>query len=289
MSNNFVKFHKCSLLSNLTFLLNSYLFKGVFPESLKLSLVSALHKSGDKTNPSNYRPISITPVFGKIFEYLILRRLEDHLTLNNIIHQNQFGSVKNSSTEITCAHILHDVYRSLDIRHNVSLSCIDIQKAFDSVKHSVLIAKLEKLNIDRFFLNLLISYLSDRKQAFKIANKLSSLQSVTSGVPQGGVLSGLLFNIYINSLFNLNLRGTLYCYCDDMSLVNHESNLDDLRRSIEYDLAQISLWLRCHFLLPNVSKTKYIIFGRNKSIDDRTVSALDIRFNGSSIERQASL
>jgi hypothetical protein len=289
ISNNFVKKHKHALVTNLTSLIDNYLFQGIFPEALKLSLVSALHKGGDKTNPSNYRPISITPIFGKIFEYILLRRLDDHLTANKIIHLNQFGSVKNSSTEITAAHILHDVYRSIDIRHEVALTCIDIQKAFDSVKHSVLISKLKKLSLPRFFLNVLISYLTDRMQAFKIGDKVSSLQHVTTGVPQGGVLSGMLFNIYINSLFNLPLRGSLYLYCDDMSLVNHEQSIIDLKLSIEHDLDLISLWLRCHFLLPNVSKTKYLLLGRMKNLDDHTVRAVNIRFNTNPIERVTSL
>jgi hypothetical protein len=289
VSNNFVKFHKNALAPHLAKLTNSCLFDGIFPDALKRSLVSVLHKSGNKTNPSNYRPISITPIFGKIFEYVILRRLEDHLAINNILHQNQFGAVKNSNTEITCAHILHDIYRSLDIRHEVSLTCIDIQKAYDSVKHSVLVCKLNKLRMDRFFVNLLTSYLTNRKQAVKFSNCMSGFRSVTAGLPQGGVLSGILFNLYVNSLFSLNLRGSLYCYCDDMSLINHHENIVGLEETIVSDLEKISSWLNCHYFLPNVSKTNYMLFGQSKNFDMQRVRTLDICFNNIPIERTSSV
>jgi len=289
MSNNFVKFHKNSLSNNLAKLINKYMFQGIFPDVLKLGIVTPIYKNGNKTSCNNYRPITINPILGKIFEYAIYRRFQNHLDDNNIIHRNQFGYVKHSNCEIAAAHILNDVYKLVDEKKSVSLTCIDLSKAFDCIQFNILILKLRKLGLDSFFLNLLISYLQGRKQAVKIDDSLSKFLLINVGSPQGGVLSGPFFDLYINSIFNLELNGKLTLYCDDMSLVNNGNDTKDLKLSIEQDLNVIQIWLKNHFLSPNVSKTKYVLFQGRKKFEDFTEQALNIKFNGSVIERVESV
>ena len=289
MSNNFVKYHKNSLSKNLSILINTHLFNGIFPDVLKLGLVIPIHKNGNKTFCNNYRPITINPVFGKIFEYVIYRRLQDHLELNNIIHRNQFGYVRKSNCEIAALHILNDIYSSVDEKKPVSLTCIDLSKAFDCIQFHILVEKLRKLNLDPFFLKLLTSYIYGRKQAVVIDGVLSIFLLINGGSPQGGVLSGPFFDLYINSIFNLNLNGNLILYCDDMSLINYGQDRIDLKIKIEQDLALIHKWLNCHLLCPNVTKTKYVLFHGRKRFENFTERAMNIRFNQSIIERSESV
>lgn len=289
MSNSFVKFHKNSLLRNLAKLINKYMFQGIFPDVLKLGIVTPIYKNGSKTSCNNYRPITINPILGKIYEYVIYRRFQNHLDDNNVIHKNQFGYVKKSNCEIAAAHISNDIYSLVDERKSVSLTCIDLSKAFDCIQFPILIKKLRKLNLEPFFLNLLISYLNGRKQAVKIDESLSKFLLINVGSPQGGVLSGPFFDLYINSIFNLNLSGNLYLYCDDMSLTNEGNNTNELKINIENDLQLIQKWLNNHYLSPNIAKTKYVLFQGKKRFENFTELALNINFNGRIIERSESL
>ena len=232
MSNNFGKFHNNSLKSNITKLINKNLFTGQFPDCLKKGIVTPIYKDGDKKSKSNYRPITINPIVAKIFEYVLYRRLNEHLDLNKIIHKNQFGFVKNSNTETAAIHVLHDIYRNLDNKKAVSLTCIDLSKAFDCLQIDILINKIKKLDLSSSFFNVIKSYLENRKQAVKISNVLSTFKIVKEGTPQGGILSGEFFDLYINSIFDLNLSGTLILYCDDMSLINSGSNALELKANI---------------------------------------------------------
>ena len=285
ISNVFVKIHKEALSPILTNLINDSMFSGTFPESLKLGVVTPIFKKGDRTNKSNYRPITILPIFAKIFEYIILRRLEDHFYNNKIIHKNQFGYVKGSNTELAVIHILDKVYKSIDARKLTALTCLDLSKAFDCVQHDIILNKLRKTQLSPFFMDLLISYFNERKQAVRINDVLSQILDVNNGTAQGGVLSGPLFDLYVNSINFLNLHSSINLYCDDISLVSSADNPNSLKALIEHDLAAISEWLEFHFLFPNLEKTKYILFHNKRKHEFFTELSLNLEFNKVKIER----
>lgn len=219
VSNNLVKIHKNGLLTNLTSLINKTLQEGKFPDSLKMGVVNPVHKSGSKTNIANYRPITVLPIISKILEYVILRRLDDHLLNNQIISNTQFGYTKNSNTEIAVLHILNDVYKGVDNKQATALTCLDLSRAFDCVIHSILLNKLRKLKLPTMFHKLFVSYLENRQQVVKLDNIFSSIRKITYGLAQGGVLSGTLFNLYTNSINLCQLQSSITMYCDDISLV----------------------------------------------------------------------
>jgi hypothetical protein len=285
LSNKFVKIHKSSLVPITTSLINLYLSQGIFPQVLKTAIVTPIHKGGSSTDVNNFRPISILPIFGKLFEQIIYRRLSDHIRINNFLHPNQFGYVAKSNTEIAVTHILNDIYKSVDNKLCTSLTCIDLSKAFDCVNHSLLINKLAKLGLSLSFFNLLSSYLSGRQQAVKIDGNISTLLDIKTGTPQGGVLSGLFFIIYCNSIFNLSLNGSLFLYCDDKSLVNSAPDPHSLKAHIEEDLIKIDSWLRFHYLSPNRNKTNYVLFHNRKRFESFTINSLNISFGNEVIKR----
>jgi hypothetical protein len=285
ISNKFVKTHKLALIPPVTKLINLYMFQGIFPSVFKIATINPIFKNGEKTNPNNYRPIAMLPVIGKLFEHVIYRRLSAHLLTNDILHRGQFGYTTKSNTEIAAIHILNDIYNSIDQKLCTSLTCIDLSKAFDCLNHSLLIEKFTKLGLDRFFFKLLSSYLSDRQQLVKINEISSNLQYVKCGTPQGGVLSGLFFNLYVNSIFSLNLHGSQSLYCDDNSLVNSAPDPLSLKREIESDLLKIDCWLKFHFLTPNRDKTKYVLFYNTKRSINYISQPLNISFGGHTIDR----
>ena len=119
------------------------LAQGIFPERLKFSLIKPIYKSGDKSSPSNYRPISLLPVFSKIFEKVIYQRLFDHLNNNAILNEHQYGFRSNVSTESASFVLLNEILTALNNKQTVGGIFCDLHKAFDCINHALLLEKLK--------------------------------------------------------------------------------------------------------------------------------------------------
>ena len=117
------------------------LTQGIFPEKLKFSLIKPIYKSGDKSSPSNYRPISLLPVFSKIFEKVIYQRLIDHLNNNAILNEHQYGFRNNVSTESASFVLLNEILTALNNKQMVGGIFCDLHKAFDCINHALLLEK----------------------------------------------------------------------------------------------------------------------------------------------------
>jgi hypothetical protein len=289
ISAKFVKLHRTHLVPNLTRLINDSLTNSIFPDCLQIGVISPIFKTGSKNDKANYRPISVLPIFSKVYEYVLLRRLEDHLSMNKIINNTQFGYTKKSNCEIAAIHILNKIYSSIDNRQATALTCIDLSRAFDTVPHDILLKKLKKMQISDRFYNILYTYFQNRKQVVRVGDHYSSINNVTRGTPQGGILSGIFFNIYMNSINKLHLHSNIFMYCDDISLTTSARNPEQLKIYLEEDLRMIAEWLDCHFLVANSNKTKYVLFHNRKYQEYFIINPLHIQFKNSIINRVESI
>lgn len=133
------------LVKPLTFIINQSIKNGIFPEIYKKTKIIPIFKSGDKTNPTNYRPISLTSNIAKIYEKVIKKRLLDFVNKTNLLNKNQFGFRENIGTNDAIAKLTTLITNSLDNHEKCAGIFIDLQKAFDSVSHEKLISKLKKM------------------------------------------------------------------------------------------------------------------------------------------------
>ena len=146
---------------------------------------------------------------------------------------------------------------------NKRLGCgifIDLQKAFDTVNHRILLSTLEHYGVRGCALEWFRSYLSDRKQYVSVNGSNSDLLSITCGVPQGSVLGPLLILIYINDLPNVSMTFTSYLFADDTTIYYESKDLSNLLKIANKDFRLIKRWLDANKLSLNIDKTNYIIF-----------------------------
>lgn len=257
--------------------INDSIDLGKFPNSLKKAKVVPIFKSGDRQDVSNFRPISILPLFSKVFESFLRDQLLSHLQINNIISPQQFGFLKGCSTTSAAISLTHKIFNNKGSGLKTSCLFLDLHKAFDTLNHGILRRLLEEMGIRDNALNLISDYLSERSQFVEVNGEKSDVLSISHGVPQGSILGPFLFLIYINNLIKLPLHGSLQCYADDTAIVYGENDYTTLKRKMTEDLTLIDTFLSSINLKLNPSKSKYIIF---KSINTNPLNYFNsISFN----------
>ena len=210
-----------SLISNpLASIFNDCLFNVTFPTKMKIARVTPIHKNGKQNDVNNYRPISVLPIFSKILEKCIYKRIIDFLDKHNILIKHQFGFRRGHSTATAILDLIHKINQAIDNKEYALTIFIDLTKAFDVIDHLILLRKLQYYGIRGTPLKLLTSYLSDRKQQTFVDGVSSNFKEIKCGVPQGSILGPLLFLIYINDLTYSTQNDNLHyiLFADDTSV-----------------------------------------------------------------------
>lgn len=185
------------------------------PKQWKKAYVCPIFKSGDITNVTNYRPISLLSNFAKVFETLLYKQLFS--SLKCYISPQQHGFVEKRSTITNLACFSQYVSDSIDSRGQVDTIYTDFCKAFDQIDHFVLLDKLCRFGFSESLCKLFRSYLTDREQVVRYQNFFSKTIIPTSGVPQGSNLGPLLFLLFINDIVE-NITCEKLLFADDLKL-----------------------------------------------------------------------
>ena len=268
----------------LTDIFNQSLKSSVFPKIWKKGKVTPIYKSGDRSNMSNYRPITVLPILSKILERLVHTQIYSYLSENKILSQSQFGFRPKLSTSTALAFFTDSILDNADNGLITASVFLDLSKAFDTVDHNILLRKLKLIGLDSKSLNWFESYLTNRLQKTSISNTLSSPLPVSVGVPQGSLLGPLLFIIYVNEMPNIVKHCKIIVYADDTLLYYSSNSAKDIEQRINEDLLSISKWLDENLLTLNCAKSKFLLFGSNRRL--KAFTNVSIHVNNQQLARQ---
>ena len=245
-------------------------------EGVKLADIVPLIKD-EKLDPNvlkNYRPVSNLTFLGKIIERVVLSRLNDHLTANNLNSPDQFAYKKNHSTETLMIKVVNDLLIAADGKEATVIMLLDLSAAFDTVDHDLLLNILEKeIGLRGNVLKWFQSFLKGRSQRIRLGKTTSESITIMFGVPQGSVLGPVLFNLYIRSIYGCvqKLGFTIFGYADDHQILKSfkaEGQLNVLTHDLTRCFSQIKLWMNKFFLQLNDSKTQIVVCGPSRVLKE---------------------
>ena len=244
----------------LTELINLSFNQRKFPAVLKIASVTPTFKNGDKLDVSNYRLISLISNISKIIEKLIHKKLNSFLEHNDIFYSFQFGFRDNHSKTHALIKMTDQIKKACDRGLYACGVYLDLKKAFDTVNHKILFPKLNHYRIHGIANDWFKSFLANRTQYTNINRSNSNPEKVMYGVPQGSVLSLLLFIIFINDL-NVYIKSSkVHHFADDTNLLLINKSLKQIKKLINHDLAILVQRLRSNKISLNTSKTEILLF-----------------------------
>ena len=267
-----------SLIYPLCYIFNLSILSQSVPDFWKEALVVPIHKKGLKNSPMNYRPVSMTSVFGRVEEKIIHTKTMTHLTHNELLCSNQHGFVPKRSTLSQHIEIVNMLTDCRERKTSMDTIFLDFSKAFDRVSHSKLMHVLSFYKLDPNVLNWIKQFLHNRKQRTVVNGRTSEYQSISSGVPQGTVLGPLLFSLYLNSLLESLKRESTkiktFAFADDVKLMGDD--LHDMKKCLHI----VEKWAKEWQLTVQPEKSEYIRFFPGNNDDSRT-----FHFDGNSIKQ----
>ena len=243
---------------------NNSIFSCYFPDKLKLADVIPSYKKGVRTNKLNYRPVSLLPVVSKIYERLLYYQLDNYF--DNKLSKFQCGFRKGYSAQNCLVVMLEKCKKSIDQKGSSGALFTDLSKAFDSIAHDLLIAKLGAYGVDIYSLKIINSYLTNRYQRVKINSQSSRWSEISCGVPQGSVLGPLLFNIYLCDLFLFKTDSIIANYADDNTPYITAKDIESVIKTLETDSISLFQWLSFNVLLANPSKSHMLLSSPNTDL-----------------------
>lgn len=236
------------------------------PPDWRTATITPIFKKGSRSQPENYRPISLTSVVAKLIEGIVNDAVIAHMTRNGLLYSGQHGFRKGMSIETNLIQAYESITEVIESGSPVDVFLLDQAKAFDKMSHRYLMIKLSAYHIDVDVAQWIHSFLSDRIQMAAVYDHNGNLVysapvNVRSGVPQGTKLGPTLFNLYINDAPEV-VQNLLELYADDSKLFGPAASDEDCN-ALQQDLTNLCQWASTWTLEFNPSKCKVLHLGLN--------------------------
>lgn len=296
LSSALLKFLACYIYQSLTMIYQLSIDTGSTPVDWRRANVIPIHKKGSRSEPLNYRPISMTCIASKILEHIISSDINAFLDEHKLLADCQHGFRKRHGCDTQLLETTSDLIDSYDLNIPVDVAVLDFSKAFDVVSHQKLLTKLKAMGIHLSTCEWIHGWLSNRSLSVIVNGATSSGHKVTSGVPQGSVLGPLLFLIFINDMQNSVGNCNLKLFADD-SLVYQQINSQTDAINFQSDLNNLSIWADTWQMRFNILKCEHMRIQRpnchsiptNYTINNTNLSEVaTIKYLGVYIDKRLS-
>lgn len=265
----------------LTKIINACIDLCYFPSHFKIEkIISILKPTKDPKYAASYRPISLLSSVGKILERVINTKLSDFLTENSCISTKQFGFRPEHSTVHQIKRIMKIVTENKARRQSTGMVLLDIEKAFDSIWHDGIIFKLNKIGTPTYIVKLIASFLKERSFSVCVNGEQSSRRPIPAGLPQGSIISPLLYAVYTSDL-KIPAKCDAGYYADDTAILSAAKQSNTIVKNMTAALSQIHKYFSKWRIKINSEKTQAMLFKFNQS--RKRIPTAQLTFNGSII------
>ena len=218
LAGKFLKEGASVLASPTTDLCNLSISLSSFPDDCKIAKLKPHYKKEAKTKPKNYRPISLLPLISKVTEKVIHNQTQNFLDKSRILYSYQLGFRKHYSTDTCLSYLTNKIQTGFEEGLQTGMVLIDLQKAFDTIHHGILLDKMKYLGFSTSTIDWFNSYLTNRSFIVNVGKEYSSPGKLSCGVSQGSILGPLLFLLYVNDMPQA-VDSELLLYTDDTCLI----------------------------------------------------------------------
>ena len=259
------------LLPVVTTLMKKVIGESTIPEQWKVARVIPIYKKGKRCDVNNYRPISNLCSVTKIFERLILDKINSIELSENIdlTGESQHGFKKGRSTETAGVEIQSRISQRCDLGEFVTVASIDLTAAFDVINHKALIKRMKEMGMPEIIVSIIKEWLSGRYFYCEVGGSTSELFKLEHGTVQGSILGPILFAIYISPLQRAIRESVIFA--DDNYVINHDGNKNEVIKKTILSVQVASGWLTDNGLKINQSKTEVCLFHKKDQGEETIV------------------